>query len=104
MTQNPEDWRNYRALRNQTTASLRKDLAYRKDKLCSKDNSPADIWKTVKQILNWEGGGPPSQLFHNGRMLNKPAAVAAAINGFFIRKIKTIIASTPVVDVDPLKN
>ena len=44
MTGNPEDWRNYRALRNQTTASLRKDLvAYTKDKLCSKDNSPADI-------------------------------------------------------------
>ena len=103
LSENTEDWRQYRSLRNQTTASLRKDLViYRKDKLCSNENSPADIWKTVKQILNWEGGGPPSQLFHDGRMINKPAAVAGAINSFFIKKIKTIIANIPPVAMDPL--
>ena len=99
-----EDWRSYRMLRNQTTASLRRDLVnYRRQKLCSKDNSPADVWRAVKQILNWEGGGPPSQLFHEGRMLTRPAAVAGAINGFFIKKVKDIIRNIPHVDADPLE-
>ena len=46
--------------------------------------------------------GPPTQLFHKGRMLNKAAAIAGAINGFFIKKIKIIIANIPPVAIDPL--
>ena len=57
----PEDWRYYRALRNMTTASLRRDLAsWRRQRLSSADNSPSAVWSAVKRILNWEGGGPPS--------------------------------------------
>ena len=99
-----EDWRTYRILRNQTTASLRRDLVtYRREKLCSVDNSPADVWRTVKQILNWDGGGSPSQLFYQGRMLTRPVEVAGGINAFFIKKVKDIIKNIPVVDADPLE-
>ena len=98
-----EDWREYRSLRNQTTASLRQDLAsWRRRKLSSTVNSPSAVWSAVKRILNWEGGGPPTQLFYQGNMLNKPAAVAAATNDFFIKKVKNIIAGIPRVDTDPL--
>ena len=98
-----EDWREYRSLRNQTTSSLRRDLAnWRRKKLSSKDNSPSAVWSAVKRILNWEGGGPPSQLFYNGKMLTKPAAVASAINGFFIKKVRDIISGIPKVNTDPL--
>jgi hypothetical protein len=99
----PEDWRDYRSLRNQTTSSLRRDLvSWRSSKLSSVENSPAAVWGAVKRILNWEGGGPPSQLFYQGRMLTKPAAVASAINSFFITKVKGIISGIPQVDCDPL--
>jgi hypothetical protein len=99
----PDDWRNYRRLRNLTTASLRRDLAsWRRKKLSSMDNSPSAVWGAVKKILGWEGGGPPSQLFYRGKMLSKPAAVASAINGFFIKKVKDIISGIPRVDTDPL--
>ena len=98
-----EDWREYRSLRNQTTSSIRRDLvAYRKHKLCSESNSPAEVWSAVKRILNWEKGGPPSQLFQDGRMLTKPAAIAGAINSYFIKKVKTIINNIPHIDIDPL--
>ena len=60
------------------------------------------MWSEVKRILNWEGGGPPNQLFYEGRMLTKPAAVASAINNFFIKKVKNIIGGIPHVDMDPL--
>ena len=91
------------SLRNQATASSRKHLAsWTSSKLCSKANSPSDVWSTVKRILNWEGGGPPTQLFYEGRMLTKPAAMASAINNFFIKKVKNIIGGIPNVDMDPL--
>ena len=99
----PEDWREYRALRNRTTASLRRGMAsWRRQKLSSADNSPSAVWSAVKMILNWEGGAPPSQLFYQGKMMNKPAAVASAINSFFIKKVKDIISGIPRVDTDPL--
>ena len=99
----PEDWRDYSALRNLTTASLRRDLAsWRRRKLNSAENSPSAVWSAVKRILNWEGGGPPTQLLYQGKMLNKPAAVASAIDGFFIKKVKDIISGIPRVDTDPL--
>ena len=41
-------------------------------------------------------------MFYEGRMLNKPAAVAGAINGFFIKKVKDIIKNIPQVQADPL--
>ena len=87
LTGDQEDWRYYRALRNQTTASLRRDEAtYTKQKLSGVQNSPAEVWRTVKQILNWEKGGPPAHIFYEGQMLNKPAAVASSMNKFFIKK------------------
>ena len=70
--------------------------------MCIKANSPSYVWSEVKRILNWEGGGPPNQLFYEGRMLTKPAAVASAINNFFIKKVKNIIDGIPHVDMDPL--
>ena len=91
-------------LRNQTTASLRRHLAsWRRRKLRSVENSQVAVWSAVKQILNWEGGGPPSQLFYQGRMLSKLAAVVSAINSFFIKKVKDIISEIPRVDTNQLK-
>ena len=60
------------------------------------------MWSAVKRILNWEGGGPPSQLFYQGKTLSKPVAVACAINSFFIKNLKDIISGIPQVDTDPL--
>ena len=46
----PEDWREYRSLRNQTTASLRRDLtSWRRQKLSSTENSPLAVWSAVKR-------------------------------------------------------
>ena len=63
-----EDWRIYRALRNQTTASLRRDLAsWRRRKLSSTENSPSAVWSAVKRILNWEGAAHRHSCFTRGR-------------------------------------
>jgi len=51
-TDNPEDWRIFRALRNQTTASIRRDRKkWEETKFSHIDNSCSDVWKSVKGLL-----------------------------------------------------
>jgi hypothetical protein len=76
---NPEDWRQFRSLRNQATAGSRADKKeWEKNKLDHRDNASTDIWKSVKGWLGWGGGGPPTQLFTGGRIVTSPARIAGA--------------------------
>ena len=43
------------------------------------------------------------QLFHEGRIVTKPAGIASSMNKFFIEKVKTLRQTIPIVDRDPLK-
>ena len=60
------------------------------------------MWKTVKGWLGWGGGGPPTQLFSNGRLVTSPAGLGTAMNKFFVDKIRRLRASIPRVFSDPL--
>ena len=69
---NPEDWRQFRSLRNQATAGSRADKKeWEKNKLDHRDNASTDIWKSVKGWLGWGGGVPQTQLFTGGRIVAK---------------------------------
>ena len=60
-TDDPQDWRNFRSLRNQTTAKVREDKQRWEDqKFDQEKNSSTDTWKTVKGWLGWNSGGPPT--------------------------------------------
>ena len=71
-------------------------------KLSSSDNSPAKMWKSVKGIIGWSNSGPPTKLFHEGKMVNSPSGLARTLNNYFINKVKGLRQSIPLVDVDPL--
>ena len=103
MSDSPEDWRAFRALRNQVTAKIRTDKReWEAEKLDHSKNNPTDMWKRVKEWLGWGGGGPPTQLFSEGRMVTSPAGLGTAMNKFFIDKIKRLRSSIPAVSTDPL--
>ena len=54
----PEDWREFRSLRNQVTAKLRADKReWEKGKLNDQENTPTEIWAKVKSWLGWGGAG-----------------------------------------------
>ena len=79
----PEDWREYRAHRNQATAKSRSDKKnWEREKLDHSKNNPTDTWKTVKGWLGWGNTGPPTQLFTEGRMVSGPTKIANAMNNF----------------------
>ena len=103
LSDEPEDWRHYRALRNQATAKSRSDKKnWDRKKLDDKTNMATDIWKSVKGWLGWGGGGPPTQLFSGGRIVTSPAGLASASNNFFLDKIKRLRENIPATNSDPL--
>ena len=100
----PEDWRHFRSLRNQATAKVREDKKkWEEERFSSGDNSSTDTWRAVKGWLGWNSGGPPTQLFSEGRLTTKPAGLATTMNKFFINKIKDLRQKIPAVNIDPLK-
>ena len=68
---------------------------------CGEDSS--NIWKCVKNILNWKTSGSPNQLFHKGRLITKPQELANAQNEFFLDKINIIRDNLPPPTSDPLQ-
>ena len=91
LTNDPDDWRIFRSIRNKTTASVRRDKRNWEAKKFSDDSiSSGDIWKSVKGYLGWNTGGTPSQLLYNGRIISRPAGLAKCMNDFFIDKIKRL--------------
>ena len=71
---NAEDWKCYKALRNKISSRLKS----------------AKVWKNVKDIINWKSSGAPTQLFSNGTLFNKPREVADCQNQFFVDKVRLI--------------
>ena len=104
LTDSPEDWRHYRSLRNQVTARTRADnKEWQRKQLDDKENSPTGMWRTLKSWLGWGGGGTPTQLFSEGRLVTSPGGLASCMNKFFLDKVRNLRSSVPTVQTDPLE-
>ena len=103
ISDNPEDWRLYRSIRNQVIAKSRADHKdWERRKLDDKENSPTELWKTVKSWLGWGGGGTPTQLFAEGKMVTSPGGLSGTMNKFFLDKVRRLRGLIPAVLSDPL--
>ena len=103
-TKQQDDFRHYKHLRNQTTAKLRQDKkTWEKLKLDNNKNDPRALWKNVKTRLNWNNSGPPSKLFHDGKIITSPAGIAGTMNSFFLGKVADLRENIPGAAVDPLE-
>ena len=99
----PDDWRIYTSLRNQVTARSRKEeKEWKKKKLDHTKNNTTDIWNTVKGWLGWNGGGPPTQLSSEGRIITSPSGLGTVMNKFFVDKIRRLRSAIPRTISDPL--
>ena len=101
-TGDPDDWRYYKNLRNSATSRMRLEKKnWEKSKLDSTHHSSSALWKNIKSWLSWGDSGPPSKLFHNGTIVNKPARVATIMNEFFLSKIVKLQDRIPASNSDP---
>ena len=82
---------------------MRKDKKrWEEQRFDSLENSTTDIWRSLKGWLGWNSGGPPTQLFHNGRLITRPVGLSSTMNEFFITKIKNLREKIPQTSCDPL--
>ena len=102
-TNNDEEWRKYKRLRNRITNILREEKSqWQKNKLEQLGNNSSSIWKNVKHWLGWTTGGPPTQLISEGNMFSKPKDLARIMNNFFVNKVKVLRQNLPNDAGDPL--
>ena len=93
----------FKKLRNQVTGRLRvEESNWQTDKLRSCTGKPGEQWQLMLGWLDWKSAGSPSQLFYNGKMLNKPSEIADCQNYFFVNKVKQIRENLPAQSADPL--
>ena len=97
------DWENYRKLRNEVTKRIRQDQKnWHQEKLNSCANNSSGQWQHVLGCLGWKSYGSPTQLFHEGRLINKPLEIADCQSRYFINKVKLIQQNLPPSVSDPL--
>ena len=103
VTDNQEDWRYYRNLRNKVTANLREDRRkWETKKLDLQENDSSGVWRTVKGWLGWGTSGTPSQLLWEGRIVTSPAGLASTMNRFFLENIRNLRSNIPLATGDPV--
>ena len=99
----PEDWTNYKLLRNFVTGRLRsEETNWKKLKLQNSSKNPAEQWRNVLGWLGWKNSGSPTQLFHEGKLVSKPMDIADCQNHYFTDKVKNILLDMPDPVSDPL--
>ena len=88
ITHSPATWMMYRRVRNQVTASLKKDVKNTlRDQLDNK--GPSQKWKAARQMAGTKMAGPPTQLVVDGKTITSPPKMAEAINAHYVNKIKS---------------
>ena len=100
-TDNPDDWRQYRQLRNRANQSIKNDQhKYLTAQI--EDKGPMTMWGEVKRITGKVTNGAPTLLSYGGSIITSPAKIAMVMNTFYIEKINKIRASLPPATVNPL--
>ena len=71
-------------------------------KLDSTHNDPSSLWMNVKTWLDWNNSCTPTQLFHDGKLVNSPAGDAGTMNPFFINKVQLLRQNISSAQIYPL--
>ena len=87
-----EAWSKFKQFRNKVNNRKKsEEVRFKSEKLSSSKDSPAQTWSTVKSFMNWKkSGGPPHQLFIDGKMITKSSHIAKEMNRFFMKKVKAV--------------
>ena len=103
-TKSSDDWRTYKGLRNSVNNRLKTEKkAWQTNQFDEKANDCSKLWRSIKSMLQWKTTGPPTQLFHNGQLINSPSGLAQNMNTFFTEKTSRLRDALPPPTADPLQ-
>ena len=100
VSQLPEDWSNYRQLRNKCSAKCKINKKTHFRNLFKNHEEGRDISKLyslAKNQLGWRSEGPPSSLVVNGRVISAPKETAEAQSKFFQKKVADLKSNLPLL-------
>ena len=98
-------WHEYRKIRNKVNNRTKfEEISYKKEKVKTCQQSSSMTWNLAKKFMNWESGGPPTQLEVQGQfgihLISKAQDIAHVMNQYFVEKVQTIKNSLNNVPLD----
>ena len=97
VTNSPEDWTEYRSIRNKCSAEVKKD----KNKFFrnqfenfESENDLKSIYTQVKKNLGWKKTGPPASFRTENGIERRPKILANLQNDFYTNKVKELEKKT----------
>ena len=100
----PENWRQYRSLKNSCHKKLSTDKKNYVKKKLDINNNEHDKWETAKDILGWKTKVNPTVINDRGETVTSPIKIANALNHSLISKVVKITRDIPKTQVDPILN
>ena len=96
-TKKPEDWINYRRLRNRTTCAIRKAKAnYERSIFMENDMKPKDFWKQIKKCYPVKDKPTVSKSFTiENELVSDKQTIANAFYSYFTHIASRINSSIP---------
>ena len=87
ITNNPDDWRNFKNFRNNLTRLIEKaKTKFYSDKFSYSN----DKWQTLKKVTESKKNTSPINIIYNNLSIISPKHIANIANEYFIKKINTI--------------
>ena len=105
LTDDQDDWTEYRARRNDCTGRLRNDKSKYMREMFDRieiERDSGKLFSTTKQLLGLMGAGPPDCLQVNGNTTRKQTEIVNILANFYHEKIVKIKNKIPRVNTDPL--
>lgn len=94
ITDNEEDWKEYRIKRNAVVSlERRQQREYYTKKIDSNRNKPQDMWKTIKKLLGKNKITRKSGIEFENELCIKDGCIADNFNGYFLSSINKIAQS-----------
>ena len=91
-----QDWIQFRRLRNETTAKVRKEkMKYMADQL-KPDQDPKNLWSNLKKLSKVSlSSNATIAIVHNDEVIKLPKILSDLFNDFFIKKVEKIVKICP---------
>ena len=101
-----EDWRMYRDLRNQVTRDLKTDRRMHKEgffKYLIDKKDSRGLFRMVKNLAGWKTGGTPEAFLVEGRLTRNPRQMVEIQMTAFVDKVKKLSEKLPAPNGDPMR-
>ena len=105
LTNLPEDWTNYKEIKNQVNRDVKRDKKEHNEEIYEKIMEKKDakmLYRACKNKLGWTHGGTPESFLLDGKPTRNPREMAQAQMNAWENKVTRLMSNIPTRTEDPL--